>query len=89
MKKSFITAAIAVSALFITSCEKQSGWSISGEIAGADDRTLVIEGFNNGMWYVVDSVKTSNGEFKYNASIIPRLCAWVWTDSMFTSPLTR
>ncbi len=68
MKKSFITAAIAVSALFITSCDKQSGWSISGEIAGADDRTLVIEGFNNGMWYVVDSVKTTNGEFKYNAS---------------------
>jgi len=68
MKKSYFAAAIAVSALFITSCEKHTGWSIAGEIADAGERTLLIEGFNNGTWYVVDSVKTHNGEFEYNAA---------------------
>lgn len=69
MKKSYLAAAaLAVSALVLTSCDKQNGWSISGEIAGAGERTLLIEGFNNGTWYVVDSVKTKDGEFKYNAA---------------------
>lgn len=68
MKKTYIAAAaIALSAVMLTSCEKHAGWSISGEIAGAGERTLLIEGFNNGIWYVVDSVKTKDGEFKYNA----------------------
>lgn len=71
MKKILIHGiACALSALAVTSCNNsEKGWSVSGDVAGlSNNGSLVIEGFNNGMWYVVDSVKTSNGSFEYNAA---------------------
>lgn len=69
MKKIFfIGVAVAVMATAISSCKRHSAWSISGEVAGADSRALVVEAFNNGLWYVVDSLTTnSDGSFKYTA----------------------
>ena len=69
--KHFLLLAVASSALLMgwTACTKHdSGWSISGNIAGAGDTTLTIQGFNNGHWYVVDSVRTSHGSFGYRSA---------------------
>lgn len=59
--------ALAIGACALSSCDHSKGWSISGEVAGAGEQTLTVEGFNNGIWYVVDSVKTRDGEFKYSS----------------------
>lgn len=66
MKKVYL-AALAALALALGSCDRHAGWSISGDVAGAGDNTLVVEGFNNGSWYVVDSVKAKDGAFSYEA----------------------
>ncbi len=60
----------ATAALTLGSCSKtEKGWSLSGDVAGmSGNGTLVIEGFNNGIWYVVDSIKTSDGSFDYQAA---------------------
>lgn len=50
----------------IASCSNHpKGWELSGEVNGPDEYTLSLEGFNNGLWYVVDSLKTHDGEFRY------------------------
>lgn len=69
MKTSFITclAAAALAAASL-SCQRHDAWSVSGEVAGLTDCNLVVEAFNNGRWYVVDSVKTSGGHFRYEAA---------------------
>lgn len=69
MKKlTILTLALAAAAGIFTSCEKHNAWSVSGDIAGAGDGTLVVEAFNNGRWYVVDSVKAKDGHFNYTAA---------------------
>lgn len=67
MKNQIIVAAALAAMTLATSCRHHDAWSVSGEVAGISDRTLVVEAFNNGRWYVVDSVKTSNGSFEYVA----------------------
>lgn len=70
MKKTFIYLAAAAFAFSLGSCSHtDKGWSLNGEIYGADfiDCTLVLEGFNNGQWYVIDSLRTTEGEFKYSS----------------------
>ncbi len=69
MKKAIYAAAAAV-ALFATACSKHAeGWSIEGNLVDAPENTvLALEGFNNGQWYVIDSLAvSSNGHFEYNA----------------------
>lgn len=69
MKKLILAATTSVVALAWTACDRSAdGWSLRGTVAGAGDTTLTIQGFNNGHWYVVDSVKTSDGEFAYRAA---------------------
>lgn len=58
----------AAAALAIASCAHHPhGWSVAGEINGEGDYTLALEGFNNGLWYVVDSLRTKNGSFGYES----------------------
>ena len=64
----FASVAVAVAgAVALSSCSKKSGWSVEGEVAGLSSTPLVVEGFNNGLWYVIDSVSTDKGQFKYQA----------------------
>lgn len=51
------------------SCSSSKGWIIQGEIAGApDDTKVALEGFNNGRWYLIDSLAVSkNGKFDYRS----------------------
>ncbi len=69
MKQLIYAAALA--ALALTSCSQSgNGWSISGTIDGATTSdTLAIEGYNNGLWYNVDSLPLADGgRFSYHAT---------------------
>ncbi len=69
MKKLIFAAIVSALGMSWTACGRhETGWSLKGSVAGAGDTTLTIQGFNNGNWYVVDSVKTSEGSFDYRAS---------------------
>jgi len=68
MKKIYIAALLGAVIPAIFSCtSRQNGWGIDGNLGDGADNTLYIEGFNNGNWYIVDSVKTDNGKFEYRA----------------------
>lgn len=68
MKSSYIAAAFVAVAL--ASCARHpKGWGVEGEINGEGEFTLALEGFNNGIWYVVDSLRTEDGKFKYDSDV--------------------
>ena len=68
MKHTFL-AAIAAAALLGGACSQApTGWSVSGSVAQADSAALVLEGCNNGHWYIIDTLElTSDGSFEYTA----------------------
>lgn len=54
--------------LLSASCAGTPGWEVSGDIYGAENSRVALESFNNGSWYVVDSIEVgSNGQFAYRA----------------------
>ncbi len=54
--------------LALTACSKTSGWEVSGDIYGAENSKIALEGFNNNAWYVVDSIQIDgNGTFAYRS----------------------
>ena len=62
--------AFGLTAALMASCAKNNtGWSVNGEILGADEYTLSLEGFNNGRWYVVDSLEVVAGSFSYDSPV--------------------
>lgn len=64
-----IAASVAVAAL-VASCSGNRGWSVDGTIKGADGEKVALEAFNNGIWYVVDSLTTrSDGKFSYKSEM--------------------
>lgn len=51
-----------------SSCSKTpAGWSVSGNLGSEAPARVAIEGYNNGIWYPVDSVDTRKGEFAYHS----------------------
>lgn len=67
--KSFIIAALAVSALAAASCSRQHGWSVDGTITGAAGQKVALQAFNNNNWYTIDSILVSkNDHFEYTAA---------------------
>lgn len=69
MNKLHITLAAAALTAALAACsDRNAGWSLSGDLVDGGEHTLLIEGYNNGNWYTVDSVKTNDrGEFTYRA----------------------
>ncbi|MDE6134473.1 MAG: DUF4369 domain-containing protein, partial [Muribaculaceae bacterium] len=68
--KKYITCGVAALAVLATaSCGAPSGWSVSGDISGAPEGSRVaLEGFNNGRWYLIDSLDVdSKGRFGYKS----------------------
>lgn len=60
--------AIAGAALCAASCSGPAGWSLKGEIEGPRPEKVALEGFNNGIWYLIDSLDVnSGGSFAYKA----------------------
>lgn len=69
MKHTFLAAIAAVALLGGACSESPAGWSISGTVADADTAKLVLEGFNNGRWYVIDTLAIADdGAFCYTAA---------------------
>lgn len=59
--------AIAGAALCAASCSGPSGWSLKGEIEGSHPEKVALEGYNNGIWYLIDSLKVdAGGNFSFN-----------------------
>lgn len=58
-------------AALASSCGGQKGWSVDGTVSSADgaaDTKLALEGYNNGIWYLVDSLEVSkDGHFAYKS----------------------
>jgi len=68
MKRIGYCIAPAALAVMLAACSGDEGWKISGEVYGAEGDRMALEGFNNGSWYVVDSVDIDrNGAFAYSA----------------------
>jgi peroxiredoxin len=66
-KLGYMFLAIGAAAAAI-GCTSRHGWSIDGNVEGGEGQRLAIEGFNNGSWYVVDSVDIdNNGKFLYES----------------------
>ncbi len=62
----FIVPALAALA---AACAGNHGWSIHGNVEGAEGSKMAIEGFNAGHWYVIDSVEVGRGgAFAYDAA---------------------
>lgn len=63
MKYLFAVAAVAM----LAGCSGQKGWKVEGKIADAEaGQTVVLQGFNAGNWYTVDSLAVgADGSFAY------------------------
>ena len=53
--------------LALASCGGKAQWGVDGKIAGLEEgQTVVVEGINQGSWYLLDTLKTDkNGKFSY------------------------
>ncbi|MDO4320705.1 MAG: thioredoxin-like domain-containing protein [Bacteroidales bacterium] len=68
MKKALYAAAAAL-AMTAASCSHTDGWQVSGTVADADGSRMALEGYNNGLWYVIDSLDVRDGgKFDYRAA---------------------
>ena len=68
--RKFIFAIITVAiAGGMSSCVEQNrGWSLSGKVKDAAEQKLALESYNNGKWYVVDSIAIDKDDaFEYIA----------------------
>lgn len=55
--------------LTAASCSHSDGWQLSGTVADADGSRMALEGYNNGLWYVIDSLDVRDGgRFDYRAA---------------------
>lgn len=62
----FILSALII--ILMLACTRQKGWLVEGTVEGAEGSKIALEGFNNGRWYVIDSLQVSdNGRFSYEA----------------------
>lgn len=53
--------------LMLAACYGNHGWSVKGSIEDPDEgKKLALEGFNNGIWYNIDSLEVKrDGSFEY------------------------
>ena len=71
MKSLYSCALTALCVAALSSCSTDSKWHINGQIKDLEDgQKLVLEGNNQGYWYVIDSISPSkNGSFNYAGEI--------------------
>ncbi len=67
MKKSTLYIMAAAAMTVFAACSGQKGWKVEGNVEGADsDQKIVLQGFNAGNWYTVDSLAIgADGSFAY------------------------
>lgn len=60
--------AFTAAAIAVASCSGSKGWSVKGTVENPTETKIALEGYNNGLWYVVDSLGLdSKGKFAYRA----------------------
>lgn len=65
-------ALLTLLAAGLTSCKDSNTWTVEGNIKDTDSRTLFLEAFSNGRWYMLDSVTPkSNGRFAFTQPATP------------------
>ncbi len=69
MKSEFTAFCAGAALITLASCSVPAGWSVDGVIDNAPEGiTMALENYNNGIWLLVDSLRTrSNGAFGYEA----------------------
>ncbi|MDE6277804.1 MAG: thioredoxin family protein [Muribaculaceae bacterium] len=68
MKKRNILGA-AMLATIAGACSGPQGWSVEGTIAADAGTKIALEGYNNGIWYLVDSITPgADGSFAYRSA---------------------
>lgn len=56
---------IALTATAVVACSGKNEWTVDGRIEGAEGRTMVLEGSENGRWFFIDSIKINDtGQFR-------------------------
>lgn len=66
--KKLIFGGLALAALAVSSCSGPTGWSVEGVINEPAGEKIVLEGYNNGLWYTIDSLAVGkDGKFAYHA----------------------
>lgn len=59
---------LAALTLAAAACSGPKGWSVEGTCGAADGTKIALEGYNNGIWYLVDSLAVGkDGKFEYRA----------------------
>lgn len=66
--KKLIFGGLALAAIAVSSCSGPKGWSVEGTIQEPNVEKIALEGYNNGLWYTVDSLEVDkNGKFSYKS----------------------
>ena len=67
MKSLYRIALLGMAAVAVSCSDSSSKWHINGSVEGlAEGDAVVLEGNNQGYWYVIDTIRTSkDGSFKY------------------------
>lgn len=62
-----LKAIVPVMSLMLAACGgHDKGWEVKGDVYGAEGEKMALESYNNGNWYVVDSVQVDHrGQFAY------------------------
>lgn len=57
-------ALCALAGATLMACSGKNEWTVDGRIEGAEGKTMVLEGSENGIWFVLDSIKINDtGQF--------------------------
>ena len=68
--KKLTFGALALAAIAAASCSGPKGWSVEGTIQEPSVEKIALEGYNNGLWYTVDSLAVGkNGKFSYRSEV--------------------
>lgn len=52
------------SSMLLTACSGSNEWTVNGKIEGAEGQTMLLEGSDNGRWFVIDTISINNtGQF--------------------------
>lgn len=68
MKNIFATVAAAGAGLaMLTGCGQSNEWTVKGNIANSEGHDYVVEAYDNGWWYMLDTLKVKpSGDFRYS-----------------------
>lgn len=65
--KKILSGALGTLFLVLAGCVSRNEWTVKGELSSVADSKISVEAWDNGRWYVLDSVTVNgNGKFSYS-----------------------